>query len=539
MKSIRKGRVALLALPIVLTGLVGLGSYSATAVAAAAQAADAPVVVTETGAIRGVAVPGGVAFRGIPYAAPPIGQLRWKAPQPAARWTGVRDGSQYGPSSPQPRVPLTNVGGVLSEDSLYLNVSTPATNRSTRPVLVWFHGGGNVLGAGRDYDPAQLAAKGIVVVTVNYRLGALGFLAHPALASYPGGPSGNYGLMDQQAALRWVQRNIAGFGGNKDNVTIAGQSSGGLSVLAHLTSPGSRGLFAKAIVQSGSFALRQQSHEAAESFGEQLARQLGISGGTPAQIAEQLRSVPVDDLVNNFPIATIPGYVDGQVLQRSIGDSLASGTFARVPVLQGTDHDEEAVFTTIGLAVSNGQFVEAQGITADNYQDKIAAVLGVSSDRAAQVVGEYPLSDYASPTQALSVLTGDASFVKGTLQVNSWLTGRVPTYTYEFNDAAAPVRYPPPLNPAVATHGSELTYLFDLPDAVFQTPLTSSQEALADSMRTAWSRFAATGNPSTRTLAWPRTGTGDATTVMSLQTPSPVLSATYPQRHHYAFWAAG
>ena len=212
-------------------------------------------------------------------------------------------------------MPLTNVGGELSEDSLYLNVSTPGVTGKDRPVLVWFHGGGNVLGAGRDYEPAKLAAKGVVVVTVNYRLGALGFLAHPALADYPGGPSGNYGLMDQQAALQWVQRNIDRFGGDHRNVTIAGQSSGGLSVLVHLTSPGSRGLFHKAILQSGSFALRQQSHEAAEAFGEQFIGTLGVT----EQTAEQLRRIPVEDLVNNFPIATIPGYVDGTVLERSIG----------------------------------------------------------------------------------------------------------------------------------------------------------------------------------------------------------------------------
>ena len=244
--------------------------------------------MTEGGAIRGVAVQGGHAFRGLPYAAPPVGELRWKAPQPAVPWAGVRDGSQFGPSGPQPRVPLTNVGGELSEDSLYLNVNTPGVTGKGRPVLVWFHGGGNVLGAGRDYDPAKLAAKGTVVVTVNYRLGALGFLAHPALAEYPGGPSGNYGLMDQQAALRWVQRNIDRFGGDHRNVTIAGQSSGGLSVLVHMTSPGSRGLFHKAILQSGSFALRQQSHQAAEAFGQQFAGQLGVT----EQTAEQLRRHP-------------------------------------------------------------------------------------------------------------------------------------------------------------------------------------------------------------------------------------------------------
>jgi para-nitrobenzyl esterase len=534
MKSTRKWRALVPALTIALTGLVVFTQNGSAVAEEAKPNSTYSVVMTEGGAVRGVAVQGGQSFRGLPYAAPPVGRLRWKAPQPAARWSGVRDGSQFGPSSPQPRVPLSNVGGELSEDSLYLNVSTPGVTGKGRPVLVWFHGGGNVLGAGRDYEPAKLAAKGTVVVTVNYRLGAFGFLAHPALAEYPGGPSGNYGLMDQQAALRWVQRNIDRFGGDHGNVTIAGQSSGGLSVLVHMTSPGSRGLFHKAILQSGAFALRQQSHEAAEAFGQQFVGQLGVA----EQSAEQMRRIPAQDLVSKFPIATIPGYVDGKVLQRSIGESLASGRFAQVPVLQGTDHDEEAVFTAIGLAVSNGQFVEANDITAENYQEKIASVLGVSTARAAAVAAEYPLADYTSPTQALSVLAGDASFVAGALQVNTWLAGRVPTYTYEFNDDAAPLRYPPPLNPSVATHGSELTYVFDLPDAVFQAPLDAQQEVLANTMRTAWARFAATGSPSTNALPWPKAGTGEASRVMSLETPQSRLSNDYAERHHYTFWAA-
>jgi para-nitrobenzyl esterase len=165
------------------------------------------------------------------------------------------------------------------------------------PVLVWIHGGRFTLGAGRDYDGSKLAADGIVVVTVNFRLGALGFLAHPALASQPGGPSGNYGLMDQQAALRWVQGNIGRFGGDPRNVTIAGQSSGGLSVLAHLVSRGSRGLFQRAIVQSGSFALTQQSLATAEADGEAFAAKVGC----PDQTADCLRRLPVADLVSNFP----------------------------------------------------------------------------------------------------------------------------------------------------------------------------------------------------------------------------------------------
>ena len=203
-------------------------------------------------------------------------------------------------------------------------------------MLVWIHGGGLTEDGSRNYDPAKLAADGAVVVTINYRLGALGFLAHPALASWPGGPSGNYGLMDQQAALRWVHDNIRRFGGDPHNVTIAGQSAGGLSVLAQMVSTGARGLFQRAIIESGSFALNQQPLATAEAAGEAFAAQAGC----PDQTAACLRNLPVSALVTpNF--IEIPGVVDGKVLTEPIGTALAAGRFARVPVLNGTNHDEE------------------------------------------------------------------------------------------------------------------------------------------------------------------------------------------------------
>ena len=250
-----------------------------------------PVRITG-GEVRGAAVAGGYAFRGLPYAAPPVGELRWRAPRPPRSWHGVRDATQYAASCPQ--APSGFAGpGPFSEDCLYLNVATPTLHRhAKRPVLVWIHGGGFTQDASRNYDGSKLAATGTVVVTINYRLGALGFLAHPALASRPGGPAGNYGLMDQQAALRWVRRNIAQFGGDPHNVTIAGQSAGGVSVLAHLVSRGSRGLFRRAIVESGAFALNQQSLTAAEAAGKGFAAQAGcpdqtrssVCGACPSQI---------------------------------------------------------------------------------------------------------------------------------------------------------------------------------------------------------------------------------------------------------------
>ena len=313
------------AVSVLTLAVAGAGTLVTGVASATSSSGGAPIVRIEGGLVRGVAVPGGGdAFLGLPYAAPPVGNLRWRPPQAPAGWRGVRDATQFAPSCPQ-APSLFAPPPPFSEDCLYLNVYTRAlrdSHRSNRPVLVWIHGGGFTEDGGRNYDGSKLAADGAVVVTINYRLGALGFLAHPALASRPGGPAGNYGLMDQQAALRWVRHNIGEFGGNPDDVTIAGQSAGGVSVLAQLVSRGSRGLFERAIVESGAFALTQQPLAQAEAFGETFAKKVGCAN----QTADCLRHVPVADLINinNFPSAAIPGVIDGKVLTESIGTALAA-----------------------------------------------------------------------------------------------------------------------------------------------------------------------------------------------------------------------
>jgi para-nitrobenzyl esterase len=463
--------------------------------------------------------------------------MRWRAPEPPAAWNGVRDATEFAPICPQPDWPYTI--DVKDEDCLYLNVSTPELGNAPgggRSVLVWIHGGGATTGAGQDDDPTKLAAEGIVVVTINYRLGALGFLAHPGLASRLGGPSGNYGLMDQQEALRWVQRNIRRFGGDPDNITIMGESSGGLHVLARLVSRSSRGLFQRAIVLSGSFALTQLSLAAAKTEGEAFASLAGCRD----QTAQCLRDLPVDKLVENFPNqAGRTTIVDGKVLEESVGTALAAGRFARVPILNGTDHEEERIFVALGLAVSRGTFVPVETVTADNYQERIGSVLGVPDARAAQIAAEYPLDAYASPALAFSALLGDANFACTALQQNEWTSPHVPTFAYEFNDDLAPPRYWPPnfLDPPVARHGSELPYLFDQPQAPFKGPLDPDQERLASSMRAAWANFAASGDPSTAALPWP--SFDDSALVMSLVPPQPQIETDFAAWHHCSFWATG
>ena len=334
--------------------------------------------------------------------------------------------------------------------------------------------------------------------------------------------------MDQQAALRWVQRNIAHFGGDPHNVTIAGESAGGLSVLAQMVSPGARGLFQRAIVESGAFALNQRPLATAEANGETFATAVGC----PDQTAACLRSVPVSDLVSNFGVE-IPGDVDGKVLTQSIGTALARGQFARVPVINGITHNEEMLFVDVlGITVSQGTDVPlaASPFNPLNYETNIAQALAVSPTRAMAIASVYPLSAYPSPEVALSTLVADASFACPALQVDRLTAARAPTYAYQFNDDNAPLNIE-----HLATHGSELAYLFDEPNLPLPA-LDPDQQALAASMRTDWARFAATGNPSTRPLPWP---SFNGTNVLSLVPLQSQVTTDFAAAHHCSFWAAG
>src|SRR5690349_12859070 len=289
-----RARTGLAAAGVTLGALVAAApAVSASAVAGQTAAnGRGPVVGTTNGPVRGLASGAVDEFLGIPYAAPPVGALRWRPPQPAARWSGVRDATQFAPHCPQPPTPFGQAS--TSEDCLFLNVFTPSRegNASHRPVMVWIHGGALVTGESNDYIPTKLVEDGVTVVTINYRLGALGFLAHPALAD-ANGQSGDYGLMDQQAALRWVQRNIASFGGDPRNVTIFGESAGGLSVLSQVASPQARGLFERAIAESGSYNLTQASLSSAEAAGEAFA----ATAGCTSQTAACPRSLPVSAIL--------------------------------------------------------------------------------------------------------------------------------------------------------------------------------------------------------------------------------------------------
>jgi para-nitrobenzyl esterase len=486
------------------------------------------VVATAGGAVRGQAAAAGREFLGIPYAAPPVGALRWQPPRPAAPWHGTRAATSYAPHCPQP--PGSFGRASTSEDCLYLNVFTPAGNKARNlPVMVWVHGGSLRTGESDDYNPAGLVRDGVVVVTINYRLGALGFLADSALASRPGGPSGNYGLMDQEAALRWVQRNIHGFGGNPGNVTLFGESAGGLSTLAQLASPGARGLFQRAIVESGTYDLTQQSLAAAESAGQAFAAKAGCASTTaPASTtAACLRRLPVSTiLADEDPTGYTPD-VDGAVLTQSVKTALARGQFNRVPVVIGTNHDEYRLFVA-GIQLLGGR------VTAANYQTMIASTLGVSAGIAGAIAAQYPLGRYPSPPVALGAVGTDAIFACHALAAEQSLARYVPTFAYEFNDENAPELFLPPAGfPYGAAHASELPYLFSQTAVPHPVGFSAAQLQLAAAMKQDWTNLAKTGVPAP---GWPRFA-GTSQRMLSLVPPTPQVETDFAAQHHCAFWA--
>jgi para-nitrobenzyl esterase len=512
------------AFPAIASSLVAAALVTVGAAAGGPVAQPAPtVVLTGNESLRGRALDGMRSFLGVPYAAAPVGALRWRPPQPPPSWTGERSATAFRSACPQTASLFWP--GSTEEDCLFLNVFTPpvANSGTGYPVMVWIHGGGLVSGASSAFLPTRLVARNVVVVTVDYRLGVLGFLAHHALsAESPARASGNYGLLDQQSALRWVRRNIARFGGDPHEVTLFGESAGGLSVHVQLASPTAAGLFQRAVVQSGGYAGSQPSLPLAEAAGAAFAARLGC-GATSAAC---LRRVPVATLLANGAFFEPTPVVDGRLLTRPLTDAFRSGRFNRVPVIEGSNRDEFRFFLA---AQARG----AAGSTAAGYRAAIAATLGVEPSVAARIAARYPLRRYPAPVIALAAVATDAVYACRAHAAAQALSHFVPTYQYEFADESAPRFFPgpPPRFPLGAYHTAELGYLFGLRG--FPAPLTGGHAALAQAMVDLWTTFARTGDPGAGWL--PTSGATDAFEVLS--PPSPAAGTGFAAAHDCPFWS--
>lgn len=497
--------------------------------------ASAPLTVpTAKGKVAGIKKGGMREFLGIPYAAPPVGKLRWKPPQPAQAWSTTLSAKHFANHCPQSKT----VFGLksMSEDCLYLNVFAP-TDDKTHPVMVWIHGGALAVGESDDYDPSQLVKEGVIVVTMNYRLGILGFLAHPALSAESSRhASGDYGLMDQEAALKWVQTNISNFGGDPDNVTIFGESAGARSVLYLMASPSTRNLFDKAISESGSGfnSLSQPTLGEKEAQGEKFATKLGCT----QQTAACLRQLSVADILGAQGVSALPN-LRPDFLPHTVGKALRTGNFHHVPVLLGTNRNEWRIF--VGLSeLSTGP------IPPELYVPAIKATLAVSAADAKTVAQQYPLSDYENISLALGALGTDGIFAcKDRTLARRLSTQGVRTYIYEFNDPNAPILFLDPSQfdfPFASSHTTEIQYLFDFfdPDKLLKQPsnLTAKQKELSRKMVDYWTQFAKTGNPNPPSGAitnWPAFDSASHT-YLSLTPPSPKQITDFAQEHMCGFW---
>lgn len=457
----------------------------------------------DSGFISGQEVGGVRVYKGIPFASPPVGALRWKPPRPVKPWPGVRACTEFGPWCPQPEPMLGGELGRMSEDCLFLNLWTPARSPADRlAVMVWIHGGGCTTGSGAMsyYNGEALARRGVVVVTVNYRLGPFGFLAHPLLAQEsPHHVSGNYGLLDQIAALKWVRRNIAAFGGDPNRVTIFGESAGALCVCRLLVSPLARGLFHRAIAESGGVHgrnrhLRKKRHglEPAEKVGERIMAALGCTGANDPVAALRAESVaeimkaanPAQGLFgrgNQFgPV------IDGWVLPQDPGEAFAAGRQSRVPFMVGSNADEGTVF------LSQLPMKRPLG-----YRWFVRRLAGA---RAPGVLGLFPVED-ANVQQALNKLITVAFFVTEARFVARTMTAAgSPTYLYHFTRIPEVGRD----RSRGAFHGLEVLYVFGTFSRVLGFPVPTEQP-LCDIMGAYWTQFAKTGNPNKPGLTpWPR-----------------------------------
>ncbi|MEV0482644.1 carboxylesterase family protein [Streptomyces sp. NPDC050508] len=536
--------------------VLGLGLLSPIAVhalkSAPAQGSSersSLVVATATGKVRGHAQTGYDEWLGIPYAATPTAADRWTAPRPASAWSGIRDASRFGDRCAQgsgwdPGYEKA----ITTEDCLDLNVYAPQgsaqASRADAPVVVWIHGGGFSGGAGQDTNPRKFVQQtGAIVVTVNYRLGPLGYLNLPELRAENANGAGTYGLLDQQTALRWVRSNIGHFGGDAGNVTIAGQSAGGSSVCDQLASPTAKGLFARAVIMSGGCAL--QTAAAGETQSQAFVKEIGCA--TASDVLACLRAEPVAAIVAAQLKAPVRPSLGGTAFPTDPATAVQTGNFTKVPVMLGQTNSERGLFTF--------QTYDYLGtpMTADQYTQAVKSAYGTG---AAKVLAEYPLTAYPTPGQAwTAVQNGSTSYDRQQLMAR--LSKWVPTYAYEFAESDTPhftsiyrlqqqsaTARDFPFGGAI--HVDDLGYLWDY---LGQTlPYDDDQLELSRQIITFWDRFTTTGDPNgSGTPNWPKysTRTGELMSLKACDTapsgnepPAACSKSTrdFAQEHDLDFW---
>ncbi len=464
----------------------------------------APVAKVETGALQGMTLEGVTAFKGVPYAAAPVGDLRWRATKPAVSWQGVRDASKLGPDCVQGRMPGSPEPAPQAEDCLFANVWRPAQVRAGAklPVMVWIHGGAFTNGGSSSPETwgDAMAKRGLVFVTFNYRLGRFGFFGHPALsAEHPDEATGNYGLMDQMAALAWVRRNIAAFGGDPKNVTVVGGSAGGISINLLLGAPKAKGLFDKAIVESGAgrrFLTPERrltqdlpGKPSAQSVGLAFARKLGVEG-TDASALAALRALPADKIANNLSMATLVfqgeaalysgPVVDGQLVVETPEATYTNGRQPKVPMIVGA--------TTADLSLD---FTPTAEVAYAKFGPDAAAAKAAYDPN-----GKLPLK---ALNQAIG---GDRNMVEPARFIARAVTAKgAAVYEYRFGYVAPAALAGSSYG---ANHSTEVAYVFDHVAAIYPS-VTSADQAVAKRLADYWANFARKGDPNGPGLpAWPR-----------------------------------
>ena len=459
--------------------------------------ADPLSVKTAQGKVHGTSINNGKirAFLGLPYAAPPTGDLRWKAPQTPAKWKGDRDATKYGAHCAQGRVfdDMVFQDNGASEDCLFLNVYTPvdASDKSKLPVMFWIHGGGYSGGGSNEprHNGDFLPLKGVVLVTINYRLGVFGFLATSDLAKVANGSAGNYGLMDMVSALQWVKENIAQFGGDPQNVTIFGESAGSFAVSTLMASPMAKGLFQKAIGESGGAVGRGVLNT--DTLAEREVKDAEWVASTGAASLAALRAMPTQailDAVTKKQGTSFPPDIDGKVLTEPVDDTYAAGKQAHVPLIAGWNSDE-------------GSFFATHGMTADQWK---TMAQGLFKERTEEFLKLYPGDTDAQALRSAIDYGSDAFIALGTWR---WLeahrmTGDSPVYRYHFELAALPSKFHPG---TFAFHSDDIEYVFGTLDTRPGETVRPEDRKLSDEIMTYWTNFAKTGDPNGGDLPkWPK-----------------------------------